>query len=68
MLLRKLISVVSVRCSECGFDCEYTTTGNIEKVIFDYWDHMNNEHGIEYSPETLAKYVKKKIPIQISTI
>ena len=68
MFLRKLISVVSVRCGECGFDCEFTATGNIEKVIFDYWNHMNNEHGIEYSPETLAKYVKKKIPIQISTI
>jgi len=24
-----------------GFDCEFTTTGNTEKVIFDYWDHMN---------------------------
>ena len=65
MFMRKLVSVVSVRCDDCGFDCEFTTTGNIEKVIFDYWDHMNNEHGIEYSPETLAKYVKKKIPIQI---
>jgi predicted small metal-binding protein len=60
--------VVSVRCDECGFDCEFIATGNIEKVIFDYWDHMNNEHGIEYSPETLAKYVKKKIPIRIATI
>ncbi len=38
--------MVTVRCNECGFDCEFTTTGNIEKVIFDYWIHMNNEHGI----------------------
>lgn len=38
--------MVTVRCNECGFDCEFTTTGNIEKVIFDYWGHMNNEHEI----------------------
>jgi predicted small metal-binding protein len=57
--------VVTVRCTECGFDCEFATAGSFEKVIFDYWDHMNIEHGIEYSPETLAKYVKKKIPKQI---
>ncbi|PBO85987.1 MAG: hypothetical protein COA77_00135 [Thaumarchaeota archaeon] len=55
--------MVTIRCDECGFDCEFTTTGNVEKVVFDYWDHMNNEHGIEYSPETLDEYVKKKIQI-----
>jgi predicted small metal-binding protein len=53
--------VVTVRCIECGFDCEFATTGSIEKVIFDYWDHMNTEHGIEYS-------VKKKIPAQIPAV
>ncbi len=63
-----MLFVVTIRCSECGFDCEYTTTGSIDSVIFDYWDHMSNEHGIEYSPGTLAKYVKKKIPSQITAI
>ena len=57
--------VVTIRCEECGFDCEFATTGNVEKVVFDYWQHMNNEHGIEYAPETLDKYVLKKIPVQI---
>lgn len=57
--------MVTIRCDECGFDCTFATTGNVEKVIFDYWDHMDKEHGIEYSPETLAQYVKKKIHFQI---
>ena len=57
--------MVTIRCDNRGFDCEYTTTGNLEKVVFDYWDHMSVAHGIEYSPETLAKYVLKKIPSQI---
>jgi predicted small metal-binding protein len=55
--------VVNVRCDECGFDCDYTATGDLEKVIFDYWDHMNQEHGIEYSPGTIGRYLKKKITI-----
>jgi predicted small metal-binding protein len=58
--------VVVVRCNESGFDCDYTTTGNVEKIIFDYWDHINKEHGIEYSLGTLERYLKKKIPTQIS--
>lgn len=57
--------VVTVRCDECGFDCNFTTTGNVENVVFDYCDHMNKEHGIEYSPETLGKYVVKKTLNQI---
>jgi predicted small metal-binding protein len=54
--------MVVVRCNESGFDCDYTTTGNIEKIIFDYLDHMDKEHGIEYSPGTLERYLKNKIP------
>ena len=27
--------VVNIRCEECGFDCEFTTTGNVEKVVFE---------------------------------
>ena len=57
--------MVTARCDEYGFNCDYTTTGDIEKVTFDYWDHMNNEHGIEYSLETLGTYLKKKIQKQI---
>ena len=55
--------MVTVRCEEYGFDCEFTASGSVEEVTFDYWDHMSKEHGIEYSLETLAKYVKKKIQI-----
>jgi len=57
--------MVIVRCDECGFDCDYAIKGDVETVIFDYWNHMNKEHGIEYSPETVGRYLKKKIPNQI---
>ncbi len=54
-----------VRCDERGFDCDYTASGDLEKVIFEYWDHMSKEHGIEYSPGTVEKYLKKKTQITI---
>jgi predicted small metal-binding protein len=57
--------MVTIRCDDCGFDCKYTTAGKLEQVVYDYWDHMSTAHGIEYSPETLAKYVLKKIPTKI---
>ena len=57
--------MVVIRCDECGFDCDFETTGDVEKVVFDYWGHMNSVHGIEYSTETLGKYIKKKLPREI---
>jgi len=58
--------VVLIRCDECGFDCDYEITGSVESVVFDYWNHMNDKHGIEYSTETLGRYIKKKLPKQIA--
>jgi len=55
--------VVTIRCDEFGYDCNYIASGNVEKVVFDYWHHMNNDHGIEYAPETLERYAQKKIQI-----
>ena len=62
---RIMMARIVVSCDELGFDCNYTATGDVNKVAFDYWDHMKKEHGIEYSPETLGNYLKKKIPTQI---
>jgi len=54
------LSIVNIRCNDYGFDCDYFMEGMIEKVIDDYWEHMNNEHGIEYSKETIYKSIQKK--------
>jgi predicted small metal-binding protein len=53
--------VVSIRCDEYGFDCNYVTFGEIEGVVFDYWKHMNDSHGIDYSKGTVGKFATKKI-------
>jgi predicted small metal-binding protein len=52
--------MVNIRCDDYGFDCDYTMEGVIEKVVFDYWEHMNNEHGIDYSKDSIYKSIKKK--------
>ncbi|WP_428326827.1 DUF1059 domain-containing protein [Nitrosopumilus sp.] len=57
--------MVDIRCNECGFDCDYSVDGEMEQVVFAYWNHMAKEHGIEYSPETLGRYVKKRFLAQI---
>lgn len=57
--------MVDIKCVEYGFDCDYVTKGEIETVIFDYWTHMNNEHGIDYSKGTIGKSILKKLPKQV---
>ncbi len=52
--------MVNMRCVDYGFDCDYSMEGVIEKVIDAYWEHMNNEHGIDYAKETIYKSIKKK--------
>lgn len=52
--------MANLRCNDYGFDCNYITKGNAEKIVFDFWEHMNNEHGIDYSKETIFKSVKQK--------
>jgi len=54
--------MVSIRCDDYGFDCDFVSLGEIEGVIFDYWQHMNDTHGIDYSKGTIGKFVTKKTP------
>ncbi len=52
--------MVNLRCDDYGFDCDYVIEDTIEKVIFGYWEHMNNEHGIDYSKGSIWESVKRK--------
>ena len=59
--------MVSIRCENYGFDCDFVSLGEIEGVISDYWQHMNDTHGIDYSKETIGKFITKKTPKTNST-
>ena len=53
-------TVSNIRCDDHGFDCDYTVEGVAEKIVNAYWEHMNNEHGIDYSKESIYKSIKNK--------
>ena len=43
-----------------GFECDYETKGHVEKIVFGYWEHMNKEHGINYSIGSIFESIKRK--------
>jgi len=55
-----LVLVISLRCQDYGYECEYVTDGEIDKVVDEYKEHMNDVHGIEYSRESVLLFVKRK--------
>ena len=58
--------MANIRCGDYGYGCNYVSQGNVEKMVFDFWEHMNNEHGIDYSKETIAEIIKRKNPENFS--
>lgn len=54
------LGMVNLRCNDYGYECEYESEGEIDKVIDDYREHMNEEHGIDYSKEVILKFIKRK--------
>ena len=51
--------MASIRCDDYGFDCDYVIMGKVESVIFDYWKHMNNFHGIDYPKGVIERFATK---------
>ena len=44
-------------CRDYGFDCDYVIEGSMEKVVQEFGKHTTEKHGIEYSEETLTKFM-----------
>jgi predicted small metal-binding protein len=57
--------MVNIRCKDYGFDCDFVSLGKIEGVVFEYWQHMNDTHGIDYSKGTIGEFITKKRSILI---
>ena len=49
-----------LRCNDYGFECDYVAEGEIEKVIEDFGRHSDEEHGIDYSKESLMQFILRK--------
>jgi predicted small metal-binding protein len=52
--------MVSLQCKDYGYECQYVIEGEIDFVIDDYRQHMDKVHGIDYSKEVVADFVKRK--------
>ncbi len=52
--------MAKLTCSDYGFECNFTSEGEIEKVIADFGKHTHDEHGIEYSKEALMQFILRK--------
>jgi len=52
--------MVKLRCDDYGYECKFISKGEIDKVVNDYKEHMNDEHGIDYSKESILEFIKRK--------
>ena len=48
-------------CRDYGFDCDFVAEGDeVDNVIEEYGKHSVEEHGIEYSKESLMQFILRK--------
>lgn len=53
--------MVKLQCKEYGFECDFSVEGeDISKIIEDFGKHTEQEHGIEYSKESLMQIIMRK--------
>ena len=60
--MHQVIDIFMVRavCRDYGYDCDYSVEGDIDKVAEEFGKHTTDVHGIEYSKETLTKFMLNK--------
>ena len=44
-------------CADYGYDCEFVVEGEPDQVAEKFRIHTEEEHGIDYSKETLTKFM-----------
>ena len=52
--------MVIAECKDYGYDCDFISEGEIDDVVKEFGEHTTKEHGIEYSAETLTKFIVNK--------
>ena len=52
--------MTKITCRDYGFECKYEVDGDVESVIDEYRKHSDEEHGIEYSVETLTQVILRQ--------
>lgn len=52
--------MIKLTCKDYGFECEFVSEGEVEKVLDEFGKHTLEEHGIEYSKEALMQFILRK--------
>jgi len=52
--------LIKLTCRDYGFDCDFVSEGDPEKVLSEFGKHSMDEHGIEYSKEALMQFILRK--------
>ena len=53
-------NIAHLRCIDYGFECDFVSEGDIEFVIEEFGKHSEEEHGIDYSKESLMHIILRK--------
>lgn len=51
---------VTLRCNDYGFECDFVSEGDVNSVITEFGKHVDEEHGIDYSRESLMQVILRK--------
>ena len=52
--------MASLKCRDYGFECEFISEGEIEKVLEEFGKHTEEEHGIDYPKEALMQIILRR--------
>jgi predicted small metal-binding protein len=52
--------MATISCRDYGFNCDFVAEGELEEIASKFGKHSSDEHGIEYSIETITKFILNK--------
>ena len=55
-------NMTSLRCKDYGYECNFQTDGETEKVVIEFRNHSIKNHGIDYGVEALGHFIRRKYP------
>ncbi|MCV0431468.1 DUF1059 domain-containing protein [Nitrosopumilus sp.] len=52
--------MAKLKCNDYGFECDFVVEGEIDMVLEKFGQHTDEEHGIDYSKESLMQFILRK--------
>lgn len=52
--------MVKLECRDYGFECDFVTEGDENKILQEFGSHTLEKHGIEYGKEALIQFIMRQ--------